>query len=235
LQKGWDGIELRQVQLHDCDRTLDVHRIDASKMPGAVEESRAIVECQGDWIRFLRSRPNDVREQYRRSERTLAERGELEHARYRPEGTPLNDDDPQWELFSEVEGGQLASGSDADRRQVLREMHETAATIAGVDLNLLRLNGKPIAWAYNYRCDGRLELQRLYAVDEYSPAARCVLLGRMLSDGFRRGDESYLFDRETSRTAGGWQTGRATSCRRMHYSRRGARAQFARFLGRFGR
>jgi hypothetical protein len=234
-QKGWDGIELRQVQLHDCDRTLDVHRIDASKMPGAVEESRAIVECRGDWIRFLRSRPNDVREQYRRSERTLAERGELEHVRYRPEGTPLNDDDPRWELFSEVERGELASGSNADRRQVLREMHETAATIAGVDLNLLRLNRKPIAWAYNYRCDGRLELQRLQSVDEYSPAARCVLLGRMLSDGFRRGDESYLFDRETSRTAGGWQTGRATSCRRMHYSRRGARAQFARFLGRFSR
>ena len=101
-------------------------------------------------------------------------------------------------------------------------MHETAVSIAGVDLNLLRLDGRPIAWAYNYRCDGRIEMQRLRATGEFSSLAACVLLGRMLHDGFRRRDESYLFDRETSRTAGGWQTGRATRCRHVHYSRIGA-------------
>jgi hypothetical protein len=55
----------------------------------------------------------------------------------------------------------------------------------------------------------------------------------MLCDGFRRGDESYLFDTETSRLAAGWQTAQATSYRRIHHPRSGARV--VRLLAAFNR
>ena len=45
----------------------------------------------------------------------------------------------------------------------------------------------------------------------------------MLSDGFSRGDESYLFDRQGSQTAAGWQTGRVNRYLRVQYPRQGAR------------
>ena len=80
-----------------------------------------------------------------------------------------------------------------------------------------------IAWSYNYRCDGRIEVQRLRGAGEFAIAAERVLLGRMLSDGFRRGDESYLFDRQGSQTAAGWQTGRVNRYLRVQYPRQGAR------------
>lgn len=235
----WDLLELRHVELRRSDPMRGVHRIDRPGTAGKVEESRVMVECRGDWVRYLRSRSDDVREKYQRSERTLCERGKLEHVRYRPEGTPLDDDDPRWDLFSEIERAEFGSYAKSDARRSLREMHASASASASVDLNLLRLDGKPIAWAYNYRCDGRIEMQRMRVTrefsSEFSSVAGCVLLGRMLCDGFRRGDESYLFDRQTSRTAGGWQTSQATSRRRLHFSRRGARAKFARFLGGFTR
>ena len=234
-QSGWDRIELRHVALRVGSRTPGKNRVDQPQMLGAVEESRAIVECHGDWVRYLRSRPDDVRDAYQRSEQTLTERGKLEYVRYRPEGTPLDDDDPRWELFSELEQTQSGADAESDGRRFLREMHETAAAIAGVDLNLLWLNGKSIAWAYNYRCDGRIEMQCLRRCGGIVLCGLVRAFGRMLHDGFRRGDESYLFDRETSRTAAGWQTGRVTSGRRIHYSRRSARAQFVRFLGGFSR
>jgi CelD/BcsL family acetyltransferase involved in cellulose biosynthesis len=241
-QSSWDRLELRHVELQDCDDTLGANRLNQSDTHHAIEDSRAIVECQGDWVRYLRSRPNEVREAYRRSEQTLAARGEIEHVRYRPEGAPLFDGAPRWELFNEIErqeigsrARQAAGAPTAESRdgQVLREMHDAATAIAGVDLNLLRLGGRPIAWAYNYRCDGRIEMQYLHAAEELSSAASCVLLGRMLRDGFRRGDESYLFDRETSRTAAGWQTGRATIRSSNRHASRATR--FVRFLPGFSR
>jgi len=228
-QTSWDRLELRHVEFQG-DYTLGANRRNLSETRHTVEDSRAIVDCQGDWVRYWQSRPNDLREEYRRSEQSLAERGKIEHVRYRPEGDPLFDGDPRWELFNEIERQEIgnrarqAAGrptAESDDSHILREMHDVATAIAGVDLNLLRLDGRPIAWAYNYRCDGRIEMQYLHAADELSPAASCVLLGRMLRDGFRRGDESYLFDRETSRTAAGWQTGRATSRRSTHHARRG--------------
>jgi hypothetical protein len=230
-QTSWDRLELRHLELQDCERTVS----------STAEDSRAVVECHGDWVRYLRSRPNDLREEYRRSEQALAERGKTEHVRYRPEGAPL-DDDPRWELFNEIEQQEVgirakqAAGrltAEAGNGQDLREVHDAATAIAGVDLNLLRLDGRTIAWAYNYRCDGRIELQYLHAAGEHASAASCVLLGRMLRDGFRRGDDSYLFDRETSRTAAAWQTGQATSRRSTHQTRRATR--LARFLPGFSR
>jgi CelD/BcsL family acetyltransferase involved in cellulose biosynthesis len=219
----WDRIELRHVEIGRGEKTQESRRFDPAESLGTLEDSRVLVECRGDWVRYLRSLPANVQEKYKESERNLEARGRLECLRYRPEGTVLRDDDPRWDLFGEIARAELELGGEFERLGLLHDLHRTAASIAGIDLNLLRMDGKLVAWSYNYRCDGRIEVQRLRAAGEFATAAETVLVGRMLCDGFRRGDDTYLFDRPGSRTAAGWQTGRVNSYLRVQYPRQGAR------------
>lgn len=113
---------------------------------------------------------------------------------------------------------------------LLRELHEAATRVAGVDFNVLRLNGRPIAWAYNYRCDGRLETQRVRAVAEFQNLATTVLMGRMLRDAFRRRDEYYLFEPGAASAVRGWQTGETSRFRYTQFAPQAPRAQMLRLV-----
>jgi hypothetical protein len=239
----WDLFELRHA---------DVQRFERGPAPAQLwqtrfgslrrfEERRPIIDCRGDWVHYWRSRSEELRSEYRRSEEALQALGEIEYVRYRPEGSPLEDDDPRWDLFEQLERrreeGQ-AKGRATHRRQqrqpgqetLPRELHEAATRVAGVDFNVLRLNGRSIAWAYNYRCDGRLETQRIRAVAEHQKLATAVLMGRMLRDGFRRGDEYYLFEPAASLAATGWQTGETSRFRYTHFAPQAPRAQLLRLV-----
>jgi CelD/BcsL family acetyltransferase involved in cellulose biosynthesis len=219
----WNRIELRHVEIGGAEQEQETRRIDPAESQGTLEDSQALIECRGDWVRYLRALPSHIRERYQDSERLLETKGRLECLRYRPEGSALQDHDPRWDLFGEIEQAERQLGNEFERQDLLHDLHKTAASLAGVDLNLLRLDGRLIAWSYNYRCDGRIEVERLRGAGEWAIAAVRVLLGRMLCDGFRRGDESYLFDRQSSQTVVGWQTGRANRYVRVHYPRHGAR------------
>jgi CelD/BcsL family acetyltransferase involved in cellulose biosynthesis len=221
--RRWDGIELRHVEIGHSDDAQSNRRFDPAESQGTLEDSRVLIECRGDWVRYLRALPAHIRERYQDSERLFETKGRLECLRYRPEGSSLHDDDPRWDLFGEIEQAERQLGNEFERQDLLHDLHKTAASIAGIDMNLLRLDGRLIAWSYNYRCDGRIEVERLRGAGEFAIAAERVLLGRMLCDGFRRGDESYLFDRQASQTAAGWRTGRANRYRRVQYPRQGAR------------
>jgi CelD/BcsL family acetyltransferase involved in cellulose biosynthesis len=219
----WDRIELSHLEIGRGEGAQANRRFDPAESQGRLEESRVLIECHGDWVRYLRALPAHIRERYQDSERLLEMKGRLECLRYRPEGSALHDDDPRWDLFGEIEQAERQLGSEFERQDFLRDLHKTAASIAGIDLNLLRLDGRLVAWSYNYRSDGRIEVERLRGAGEYAIAAERVLLGRMICDGFRRGDESYVFDRQGSQTAAGWLTGRANRYLRVHYPRQGAR------------
>ena len=239
----WDLFELRHA---------DVQRFERGPAPGdlwqsrfstlcRVEERRPIVDCRGDWVHYWNSRPQSLRDEYRRCEEALQALGQVEFVRYRPEGSPLEDDNPRWDLFDDLERRreerrrkQRASygrrNRQASHEPLPREIHEAASRVAGVDFNLLRLGGRPIAWAYNYRCDGRLETQRIRAVAEHRELATIVLVGRMLRDGFRRGDEYYLFEPAAVSTGSKWQTGETARFRYTHFAPQAPRAQLLRLV-----
>jgi hypothetical protein len=239
----WDLFELRHA---------DVQRFERGPAPaelwqthfgtlGRFEERRAIVDCRGDWVHYWGSRSQELRDEYRRSEEQLQSLGQVEYARYRPEGSPLDDDNPRWDLFDELErrheDRRRKNRTSHGRRHLQpgqealhRETHEAATRVAGVDFNVLRLNGRQIAWAYNYRCDGRLETQRIRAVAEHQQLATVVLTGRMLRDAFRRGDEYYLFEPAATSAARGWQTGETSRFRYTHFAPQAPRAQLLRLM-----
>jgi peptidoglycan/xylan/chitin deacetylase (PgdA/CDA1 family) len=239
----WDLFELRHADVQRFERgpapaDLWQSRFGASRR---VEERRPIVDCRGDWVHYWASRPEQLRDEYRRCEEELQALGEVEYVRYRPEGSPLDDDNPRWDLFDELErrredrrrkrrasyGRRLPQ---AGHDPLPREIHEAATRVAGIDFNVLKLNGRAIAWAYNYRCDGRLETQRVRALPEHKAIASSVLMGRMLRDAFRRGDEYYLFEPAAASAANGWQTGETSRFRYTQFAPQAARAQFLRLV-----
>lgn len=229
--RDWDVIDVCHVDepAFDCGRTRRALWLGGLASHRQIDGSRAIVECHQDWVRYWGSRSETTRDDYRRCEHELAERGRIEYVRYRPEGSPLGDDNPRWDLVEEIERNSPATRRPIEK-SINRPLHAAAVGIAGVDINLLRLDGRAIAWAYSYRCDGRIDVQRFGAVAEYRSPAGAVLLGRMLRDGFRRRDERYVFDTETTLLADGWQTGRAIRFRSTHFASLGPRAQVARFV-----
>ena len=226
----WDLFELRHADVQRFERGPAPAELWQSQFGtlSRLEEQRPIVDCRGDWVHYWASRPEQLRDEYRRCEQALQAQGEVEYVRYRPEGTPLDDDDPRWDLFNELErrredrrGKRRASHGrrhpQAGVEPLPRELHEAATRVAGIDFNLLRLGGRAIAWAYNYRCDGRLETQRIRAVAEHQTIGTAVLTGRMLRDAFRRGDEYYLFEPAAAAKAHGWQTGETSRFRYTHF------------------
>ena len=239
----WDLFELRHADVQRFERgpaAAELWQTRFGKLR-RLEERRPIVDCRGDWVHYWGSRSPELRAEYRRSEEALQALGEVDYVRYRPEGTPLEDDDPRWDLFEELERRReerrIKRRSSYGRRHRLagheplpRELHEAATRVAGVDFNVLRLNGRPIAWAYNYRCDGRLETQRIRAVPEHQTIGTAVLMGGMLRDAFRRGDEYYLFEPAAAAKAHGWQTGETSRFRYTHFAPQAARAQLLRLV-----
>ena len=110
----WDRIERRHVEIGRGENARRSRRFDPAESLGTLEESRVLVECRGNWVRYLRSLPANLRENYKDSERRLEASGRLECLRYRPEGTALHDDDPRWDLFGEIARAELELGGEFD-------------------------------------------------------------------------------------------------------------------------
>src|SRR5690606_18897629 len=124
-----------------------------------VADERPVIRCPETWMAYWSSRSPRLREELRRSEESLAKRGEIRYERYRPEGAAVGQSDPRWDLYELFESflstcrAEISPDKDAATRTFLRDVHSKAAEIAGLDVNVLWLDRRPITWCYNYRCD----------------------------------------------------------------------------------
>ncbi len=104
-------------------------------------------------------------------------------------------------------------------RDFLRDAHAAAAAAGGVDLNLLRAAGKPLAFAYNYHFAGQVYGLRA----GYDPAlgrsgAGSVLLRLMDQDSFRRGDQRIDLGPDPMDYKRRWATRIQSSYHYPHYA-----------------
>jgi CelD/BcsL family acetyltransferase involved in cellulose biosynthesis len=170
----------------------------------------AVVDLQGSWESYWTTRKGAWLRRFRHDERRLAERGEVSYVRYRPAGRLVGQVDnlsydgglPRWDLYDACEEiarrswqSDATNGttlSHASVRDFLREAHEAAAAAGAVDLNLLLLDGSPVAFVYGYHYGGYVYgLRRGYDVGCAREGAGNVLLARVLRDSFARGDRVY--------------------------------------------
>jgi CelD/BcsL family acetyltransferase involved in cellulose biosynthesis len=99
----------------------------------------------------------------------------------------------------------------------------------GVDMNLLLLAGRPVAFAYNYHFGGYVYGLRA-GFDAAAAGAGTVLQRMMIEDSCRRGDRLIDLGPGSSESKRHWQTRTAIAWRYTHYAHGSPRAQLLRVL-----
>jgi CelD/BcsL family acetyltransferase involved in cellulose biosynthesis len=198
--RDWDLIDLRWVDAQtDQNATPQAFESVGLRFDSQVWHESAQIELATGWDDYWGNRKPKWRSNVRRCERLLSKQGRLEHVRYRPLGAAAGDADPRWDLYDTcVElsrrswQGSSTTGttlSHAAVQDYLRAAHATAANSAAVDLNLLLLNERPVAFAYNYHYHGWVYGVRSgFDSSAADDGAGNVLMAKMLEDSCRRGD-----------------------------------------------
>jgi CelD/BcsL family acetyltransferase involved in cellulose biosynthesis len=198
----WDMIDLRWVppEAQDLtDRALQTAGFHARQH---VWKRIAVIDTIGTWDDYLTTRKQKFRNSIRRYERRLGELGGVTFERFRPLGTAAGEDDPRWEDFQQCVAlaarswqGNSSDGTTLSHGSVshfLRDAHQAAVRRGCLDLNLLRLDGRLVAFAYNYQFDGAIHGLRIgYDPDYAKVGAGKVLWAKTFRDSFQRGDHWY--------------------------------------------
>ena len=229
--RDWDLLSLRFVHRDGADRgrTPRAMRFIGWHPLEEVEQQAPCVNLQGSWSDYWATRDGHWRNNVGRSERRLAEQGDVVYERYRPAGVAYDDADPRCDLFetclevarqtwqAEVKTGTTLSHSSIE--PYLRDAHEAAARAGGLDLNLLYVGGRAAAFAYNYHYAGHVYgLRTGYDPTVSRHGAGTVLMRRMLQDSFERGDHTFDLGPASLACKKPWQTSVETSCRYTYFA-----------------
>ncbi len=229
-RRDWQALDLRWVDRDGADRGRTFR---AMQMAGASGVERAwrksaLVDIDGNFEEYMASRNGKFRGNVNRTLRRFKAAGEFEFQRWRPPGAVQGDGDPGWELFdqcidlasrswqgSEEEGVTLSHPS---VEGFLRAVHEKAARTGSVEINLVRLDGKPVAFGYNYVHEGRVFGLRSGFDPEFrklSPGT--VMMHEMIRDSFQRGDTQIDLGAGFLHSKRHWLTRTAISYSYRHY------------------
>ena len=239
--RDWDMLDLRWIDLAGCDRGRTEGAMQRAGLSCRVQawDRAPRVELDGVWDDYWNGRDKKWRHNVERLGRRLAQQGELTLLRYRPAAAADGDGDPRWDLYEQCLEiarkswqGSSTNGTTLSHESVaayLRDTHAAAARSGSLDLNLLLLGGVPLAFAYNYCCQGQVYALRTGfdpAFSSLRPGA--TLLRLVLEDSFRRGDTSYDLGVGSLDVKRHWQTSLATSYRHTYFPPTISRAQLLR-------
>jgi len=196
--RDWDIAELRWTVNHE-DALSAFQRANMQSSISLTEDA-SLLELAGDWEAYWMNRTSKWRNNVRRCGKKMAQHGEIRHLRYRPLGAAQDDNDPRWDLFEacvDIASHSWQDGSTTgttlsnnEVQDFLRAMHETAVQVGGLDLNLLYLADKPVAFAYNYYFEGAVYgLRQGFDSTLSRDGAGTVLTWRMIEDSYARGDK----------------------------------------------
>jgi CelD/BcsL family acetyltransferase involved in cellulose biosynthesis len=209
---GADAALLKQVA-----RDFLATRDDWDKLDLEPHQSAAVVDFTGDWDAYLAAKPKKVRHEMRRSLRRAFDDGHASYLRYRPvAATTCTGSDPRWDLFDLCHQVALASwqaraagetsAGHPPMNEFLRDAHAAASKLGMIDINLLLVDGDPVAFTYNYCHQGQIHgVQHAYDVAAPSGLGKALLL-RQLEDSFARGDRSQHLGANDSRLKAELQT-----------------------------
>lgn len=226
-RRDWDVLDLRWTPRESAGDDLTGRAIQSvgwRPHRRIYQQGSAVRFAGATWEEYLASLGAKTRQEVRRQQRALSRLGRVEFERHRPAPASEGDGDPHWKMFDECvqvsraswqarvqTGNTLCHSSVLD---FLTDCHRLAARLGMLDMAVLRLNGAPIAFQYNYRVHGDITGLRMgYSQEHRSVGAGKVLLSWLIEDSFRRGDTcldlgpgDYDFKRRLrTETATSWQ------------------------------
>lgn len=203
-RRDWDMIELRWSGFagSDQEQTGSAMRTVGLQAYKTIWDRTAVIDLPESWDAYWASRTSKWRNNVTRSERRLTRSGDVCYLRYRPRGVAHGESDPRWDLYGACEDlarrswqGASTTGTTLSHESIrpfLREVHAAAVRAGAVDLNLLLLDGQPLAFAYNYQCCGSVYGLRAgfdRQVSQEGPGT--ALITRVIRDSIQRGDRFY--------------------------------------------
>ena len=223
--KDWDFIELRFVNAgseesgtQSPDTVFD--SMTTAGFTSVVKEPQfdcARISLPTTWEDYLDGRRKSWKTNIRRTENKTKKLGKIEHIRYRPAGTKGGQDDPRWDWFDECSRlSKLSWQGKSDNTQTfghanvdrfLRAAHQQAAAVGCLDMNLLLVDGKAVAYHYGYHWRGYFSSLRLGFDPQFSKqGVGTVLTSRMIQDSIHRGDHTFDFLPDCLKAKLPWQT-----------------------------
>jgi hypothetical protein len=202
--RDWDLVELRWAgyACSDQQQTGPAMRAAGFQSYRTVWDRVGVVDLAGTWEAYVASHSSKWRNNLQRWERKLRDCGEVLHLRYRPRGEEFGEGDPRWDLYDACEEvarnswqGDSTTGTTLSHESVrpfLRDVHAGAARLGAVDLNLLLVDRRPFAFAYNYQWNGSVYgLRAGYNQELCRAGAGNILILRMIRDSFLRRDRFF--------------------------------------------
>ena len=203
-RRDWDLLDLRWAAKGGpaflaTDRAMRGAHL---KVYPTVRATTAQIELTGTYDDYLASRTSKWRNNHRRCRQRIARHGELSLERHCPDVSDGADGAVRWDLYDTcVElaeaswQGSSTTGTTLSHESVrafLRDCHAAAAALGMADVNVLRLGGRPVAFAYNYRWRDRVFGLRLGYRPELAKAGiGNLLFASIIEDSCRRGDRLY--------------------------------------------
>ncbi|MGA2068680.1 MAG: GNAT family N-acetyltransferase [Thermoguttaceae bacterium] len=240
-RRDWDVLDLRWVDQDGCDEGQTEWAMrQAGFRPCRQAWDRAgQIDTTGTWEDYWAGRDKKFRHNVDRCRRRLADQGEVTLVRHRPSPGLKGDGDPRWDLYDACVAvarrswqGDATDGTTLSHPGVagfLRDVHAAAARRGAVDLGLLLVAGRPVAFIYHYHYDGRLYgLRKGFDAEFAHLRPGLVLQYLVLEDGWRRGDRSCDLGVGSHDSKRHWQTAVATSYRFTHFPAAVVRAQLLR-------
>ena len=247
--REWDIVELRWVDAEEKNAELTERALREAGLPPAPAMSHTLIpraDLRDGWESYWSGRSSNWRSNCRRNEKKVHNLGDVEHISYRPRGKDQGEDDPRWDLYDACEA--IAAKSwQADSqdgvtishprvRPFMRDLHVAAAGAGCLEMNLLRVAGRPVAFNYNYVFQGRCSNLRLgYDPELRNQGVGTVLTYLTLRKCFERGDWLFDFLPGALDAKRPWQTAIAHSNRYTHYPASLGRHQLLRMKRWFNR
>lgn len=162
-----------------------------------------IVELADSWEEFTKSKSKNWRRGMKREQERARQHGKLRYVRYRTD-IETGRIDPRWDLFEQSrtvaqrswqsQSPMEAAFCSSRVTSLLRDLHVEAALNGMLDMNLLYLDERPVAFLYNYVCREHVYCLRS-GYDASCPAKGLgtILLAECIEDSHNRGDVQINF------------------------------------------
>jgi len=201
--RDWDMIDLRWTDAEQTDRGTTGRALRAAGLQpnkSAYQQCSLIRMDSGDWKSYFSNLPKKWRDEIRRQKRGAERLGEVVVERHRPLSAANGDGDPRWDLFEDCMEisrrswqGSSTTGTTLSHEGVsdfLRDCHAAAAKLGMLDVAVLKIDGKPAAFQYNYHFEGNLYGLRMGFDPQFSRlGVGKVLMANVIEDSFARGDK----------------------------------------------
>ncbi|MGI9430252.1 MAG: GNAT family N-acetyltransferase [Bythopirellula sp.] len=200
--RDWDMLDLRWSGAEAGLTDPTGRALHATGWQGERSEYQrtSIIRLEGsDWESYRAALSKKWRHELGRQQRGLERDFEISVERHRPLGASHGDAESRWDLYANCLDiaehswqGDSTTGNTLSHdhvRAFLQNCHEVAAKLGMLDMVVLKLDGQPAAFQYNYLFDGKLYGLRMgYDRNFAKHGVGKALMGWTLQDSFERGD-----------------------------------------------